>query len=109
MLWCSHTCSEASVFVCRVVLFKEIYRRKCTVDVVAYVDECETIGSVCSALITVLTKNTTLRELMIHTTESFNDQLVYTMQRCQGYDEVKERIKIYRHDRDGAEPKEWAL
>ena len=66
--------------------------------VMACVDESETIYSVCSALVTALIKNTTLRELMIHTMDFFNDRLVHTLQQCQGYTEVKERIKIHEHD-----------
>ena len=66
-------------------------------NVIAYVDESETIDSVCSALVTALTKNTSLCELMIHTRGFFNYRLVYTLQECKYYDEVKERIKICKH------------
>ena len=63
----------------------------------AYVDESETLTSICCALVVALNKNTTLHHLVIHTTESFNCLLVRAMKKCQYYNDVKERIKITQH------------
>lgn len=64
----------------------------------AYTDEGETIYSVCSALVTALSNNTTIRDLMMHTTDDLYYTLVHIVQECQGYGEVKERIKVINHD-----------
>jgi hypothetical protein len=66
----------------------------------AYTGEGESVYSVCSTLVTALSNNTTIRDLMIHTSDNFYHPLVHILQQCQGYDEVKERIKIIKHDKD---------
>ena len=65
----------------------------------ALTDESETVYSVCSALVTALSVNTTIHDLMIHTTYDFYDALVHVMQQCQGYDQVKKRIRILKHEK----------
>lgn len=66
----------------------------------AYTDEGETIYSICSAVITALSNNTTIRDLMMHTTDDFYDTLVRIVQQCQGYDKVRERIKVIKYYRN---------
>ena len=60
--------------------------------------ETISISSVCSTLITALSNNTTIHDLMIHATDNLYDTLICTMQQCQGYDQVKERIKVFKYD-----------
>ena len=64
----------------------------------ALTDESETIYSVCSALVTALSSNTTIHDLMIHTMDDFHYPLLRVMQQCQGYNQVEKRIKILEHE-----------
>jgi hypothetical protein len=61
------------------------------------------IYSECSALVTALSNNTTIHDLMIHTSNNFYNtlSLVRTIRQCPGYDEVKKRIKVIRHNVEG--------
>ena len=65
---------------------------------VEYADKNQIINSVCRAIVRGLNNSRHLLQLVIHTADFFNDTLIQTLGQCQGYDEVKEQIRVKQHE-----------
>ena len=65
-------------------------------DTLAYVDESNTLDSLCQVIVSAVNKSTTLQHLIIHTL--IEDQLKFKLTRCEDYDKVKNRIQIVQSD-----------
>ena len=66
----------------------------------AYVGDDDTLDSVCQVIVSVVSKNTTLQHLIIHTSFS-KDLLYFTLMRCPNSGAVKHSIQI-RSSRDSS-------